>query len=74
MMRKSVAVDMEQSENFLDMNDGESVRYFYTSKYRGFQLCCTLIITHLITTGLGVYGGILMCEFGEIECSCDGSN
>lgn len=70
-MLRRTAVDMEQSENLLDMNDGETVRYLYNSKCKKSLLCASLLITHLIMTGLGVFSGLYLCQNGHVDCSYD---
>ena len=71
IMLRRTAVDMEQSENLLDMNDGETVRYLYNSKCKKSLLCASLLITHLIMTGLGVFSGLYLCQDGHVDCSYD---
>jgi len=73
MLRKSNAVDMEQGENLLDMNDGETVRYFYNSKCKFPLLCCSILITHTVVLGLGIFSGLFLCQNGHVDCSYDGS-
>ena len=71
IMLRRTAVDMEQSENLLDMNDGETVRYVYNSKCKIPLICTSLLITHLIMTGLGVFSGLYLCQNGHLDCSYD---
>lgn len=73
MMRRSVAVDMEQGDSLLSMNDGESVRYLYNGRYKGCLICCALMTTHLITIGIGVFGGLMVCQ-NYMDCLDDGSD
>jgi MoaA/NifB/PqqE/SkfB family radical SAM enzyme len=74
MLRRTVAVDMEQGENLLDMNDGETVRYIYNSKCKYTLICSGLLITHLLVTGLGIFSGLYLCQNGHVDCSYeDGS-
>ena len=74
MLRRSVAVDMEQGENILDMNDGETIRYFYNGKCRCPLICCSILITHTIVLGLGVFSGLFLCQNGHVDCSYDGGS
>lgn len=71
MLRRTAAVDMEQGENLLDMNDGESIRYLYNSKCKNSLICCSLLITHLLVTGLGIFSGLFLCQNGHVDCSYD---
>ena len=73
MLRRTTAVDMEQSENLLDMNDGETARYVYNSKCKNSLICSVLLITHLLATGLGLFSGLYLCQNGHVDCSYDGS-
>ena len=69
-MLRRTAVDMEQSENLLDMNDGETVRYIYNSKCKNSLICASLI-THLLVAGLGVFSGLYLCQNDHLDCSYD---
>lgn len=71
MLRRTVAVDMEQGENLLDMNDGETARYFYSSKCGCLLICTSILITHTIVLGLGIFSGLYLCQNGHVDCSYD---
>lgn len=73
MLRKTVAVDMEQNNNLLDMNDGESIRNLYNSKCKCTLICTSILITHTLVLGLGIFSGLYLCQNGHVNCSYDGS-
>ena len=73
MLRKTAAIDMEQEKNLLDMNDGETVGYFYNSKCKKSLICISLFITHTLMIGLGGFTAFYLCQNDHIDCSHDGS-
>ncbi len=63
-MMRHTAVDMENSENLLDKDDGHPL--FYNSRKKCVMTACLLILSYGLSYGLGVYTGYK-------ANNCDGS-